>query len=466
MMYQQKFDQAVVIGGSIAGLLAARILSDHCQQVTILEKDNLYNAPGPRKGTPQSPQLHGLHQGGANVIHSLFPGLDLNNIPSVLPCDLGGETRWFFQGQWMPRFQSHVRMYWCDRHGFEYMIRQLVAALPNVKIESGYRVMELVQGEENGRLLGIAVRQAGSEQQLITADLIIDASGRGSRLPQWLNKLGYGKPHESTVKIDMGYAGCTYQLPPDVVPPWKALMIAAEAGVCSRMGVLQRLPNNQLKLAFAAWFGQQLPAEESEMIAFARSLAHPEIATWLEKAVPVTSVQHHKLPSNRWRHYEKLARWPENLMVLGDAVCSFNPTYGQGMTVVAQQAAALGDLLQQMEQGGLAPEALTRQFQKEVARVTENPWMVTTGEDLRFPEAEGERPLPARVVQGYMGRVLAVAQQDTKILHRFLEVMSFLREPTAMFAPEVILAVIKFHLRQSSQRWLRRKEAYVPSPTG
>lgn len=471
MQAEKTGSRAIVIGGSIAGLLAARVLADSMDEVIILEKDELPDQPTPRRGTPQSVQLHSIHHKGAEIIQELFPDLPWTfNACGVLPCDLGGDMRWFFFGEWMPRHHAGVTIYWCDRLRFEWAIRQRVAAYDNVRIISGCKVTALRTDTAQQRITGVAVQMAdgSTTTQALTADMVVDAAGRGSRVDQWLMQLGYPTVPESVVKIRFGDATRIYQLPDGYDPAWKALLISAKPGLSEKLGLIYRMPNNQIKVLLAGWFGDHPPADDEGFLAFARSLPQPDLYEQLRQATPVSPIHLHKLPSNQWRHYEQMVRWPEGLFVTGDAICSFNPSFGQGMTVAALQAVALGEQIRNATAHGqsLSQAGIARQFQQEAARIVQNPWMITTGEDLRFPQTEGPRPWSLLLMHRYLAGVFDAAHHDPRVAKRFLEVMTFLEEPPALFQPTIFFSVARLAMRKRMPQWtLSREEPQRSSAT-
>lgn len=460
--------RAIVIGGSIAGLLTARILSEHVNEIVVLEKDLLPDEPAPRRGTPQSAQLHSIHHKGADILQELFPDLvwDFEHC-GVMPCDLGNEMRWFFFGEWMKPARSDVFVHWCERPRLEWQIRQRVMALPNVTVMAGSKVTTLLTDEANGRVTGVSVRMAEqpADDQTLSADLIVDACGRGSRVDQWLAQLGYPQASEDEVKIDLGYACGYYQLPDDINPEWKALLISAKPGLSEKLGLIYRMPNNQIKASMAGWFGDHPPADHDEFLAYARSLPQPDLYDLLCEATPLTPIRTYKMPSNQWRRYDQLSRWPAGLFVIGDAICSFNPSFGQGMTVAALQAVKLGEMLrtQKQKRATLAEPGLAYHFQKQAAQIVNNPWMITTGEDLRFAKAEGPRPFSLSIMHRYLAQVFEVAHYNPTVAKQFLQVMTFLKEPPALFHPAVLLPVAHHWVGKMFHNMVRRSYRARPS---
>ena len=455
--------RAIVVGGSIAGLLAARVLADHINEVIILEKDILLDQPVSRRGIPQSEQLHSIHQKGAEIIQELFPDLAWDfETSGVVPCDLGSEMRWFFFGEWMEPARSDIFVHWCERPRLEWQIRRRVTAFPNVRIVDGCKVTTLLHADANSCITGVVMRTAEDPHtdQTLVADLVVDACGRGSRVDQWLTDLGYPEASEEEVKIDLGYACGYYQLPDDMNPAWKALLISAKPGLSEKLGLIYRMPNNQIKASMAGWFGDHPPADQDEFLAFARSLPQPDMYELLCKATPLTPIRTYKMPSNQWRRYDKQPRWPVGLFVIGDAVCSFNPSFGQGMTVAALQAVKLGELYHEQKRGNLTAPGLAHRFQKEAARIVNNPWMITTGEDLRFAKAEGPRPFSLSVMHRYLAQIFEIAHYNPAVAKQFFEVMTFLKKPSALFQPAMLLLVSRHVIGKMLRKpaMLERKE--------
>jgi 2-polyprenyl-6-methoxyphenol hydroxylase-like FAD-dependent oxidoreductase len=261
---------------------------------------------------------------------------------------------------------------------------------------------------------------------------VVDASGRGSRLPHWLEQLGCGAPPESEVKVDVGYASRFYRMtraPRD----WTALLCHPRHPD-TRCGVLLPVEDGRWLLTLVGWFGDHPPGRDPEFLDWARRLAVPDLADAVKDAEPLSEIALHRFPSNRRRHYERLGRFPDGLAVLGDAACSFNPVYAQGMATAALGAAQLDECLASARD--LA--GLSRRFQARLARVTDAPWLLATGEDFRSPKAEGTRPAWMPLLAWYTARVHELTWRDTFAAKRFLEVMHLVKRPSALFHPRIV----------------------------
>lgn len=422
---------AVVVGASLAGLLAGRALARHFDEVTILERDGLED-DGPRRGVPQARHVHVLLRGGLDALEGLLPGIGAEIDGHGVLADMSSDLWWFHFGVWKLRFPSGITSFFCDRPAFEAVIRRRVRETGNIRFRPGLAAEELLA--RGGRVVGV---RAGGEE--IAADLVIDASGRGSRAPHWLAGLGYPQPEVAEVGVDVGYATRTYRIPDGCEHPWKVMAIFPKPPGTRRVGMMYPISGGRMLVTLGGWCGDHPPTDDAGYTAFAATLPAPDIHRFIAAAEPLTPIVVHRFPSNLRRRYERCARWPEGFAVVGDAACSFNPIYGQGMSVCALQAAALGELLgaRSFRRPGFA-----RAFQKRVARLAATPWMLATGEDFRYPEATGTRPPGIRLLSRYFGQVLELSAQSPAIHRRFLQVMNFLAGPLVMFTPGVALRVL------------------------
>jgi 2-polyprenyl-6-methoxyphenol hydroxylase-like FAD-dependent oxidoreductase len=342
---QGTFDRhhAVVIGGSMAGLLAARVLSDHFEQVTIIERDRLTGDAEARKGVPQGRHVHGWLARGVAIMREYFPDL----FPTLaqdgaIPVGTEGLC-WNQLGVWMAPVRSPVKTLFQSRPFLEQHVRDQLTARDNVRIMDACEVSQLCA--HNDRITGIVLRyRSGKEhEEALSANLIVDASGRGSRAPQWLNSLGYGNVQETSVKIDIGYATRIYRCPAQLPANWKALLIFGRPPDDKRGGVIFPIQGGYWMVTLVGSLRDHPPDDEAGFLEFARSLAQPDLYEAIKHVEPVTPIAVYKYSANRWRHYEHMERLPEGFIIMGDAACSFNPVYGQGMSVAAIETQSLDD---------------------------------------------------------------------------------------------------------------------------
>ena len=436
---------AIVIGGSMAGLLAARVLSDHFVQVTIIERDRLTGDTEPRKGVPQGRHVHALLARGAVILGEYFPDL----FPTLasdgaIPVRIE-DVRWNQLGVWMAPVRSPLKNLFQSRPFLEQHVRDQLAIRENVRIIDACEVSQLCV--RNDRVTGVVLRHRTGEQheEELSADLVVDAGGRGSRAPQWLTSLGYGSVQETSVKIEVGYATRIYRCPAQLPSGWKTLFIYGKPPDDKRGGVIFPIQGGYWMVTLSGALRDYPPDDEAGFLAFARSLAQPDLYEAMKDAEPVTPIAVYKYSANRWRHYERMKRLPEGFIIMGDAVCSFNPVYGQGMSVAAIEAQTLDRCLreQKMFAGNNGVVGFTPRFQRAIARDIKTPWLLSTGEDLRYPGAEGKRSLSIRLLNRYMRRVIELAASDQRVAATVLRVRNLLRPLSTLFQPRIILAVLR-----------------------
>jgi 2-polyprenyl-6-methoxyphenol hydroxylase-like FAD-dependent oxidoreductase len=455
---QNTFDRrhAVVIGGSMAGLLAARVLSDHFAHVTMIERDQLINDAEPRKGVPQGRHVHALLARGAIIMGEYFPDLfpTLARDGAILVSTR--DVRWNQLGVWMAPVRSPFKISFQSRPFLEQHVREQLAARDNVRIMDACEVSQLCA--HNDRITGVILRSRAGErhEEELAADLVVDASGRGSRAPQWLNSLGYGQVQETSVKIEVGYATRIYRYPAHLPADWKGLFLYGRPPDDKRGGVILPIQGGYWMVTLGGSLRDYPPDDEAGFLEFARSLAQPDLYEAIKDAEPVTPVAMYKYSANSFRHYERMGRLPEGFIIMGDAACSFNPVYGQGMSVAAVEAQTLDRCLreQKMSAGNNSVASFSQRFQQAIAKDIKTPWLLTTGEDLRYPGAQGQRSLRTRLLNRYMRRVIELTASDPRMAATVLRVRNLLTPLRALFRPRIILAVLRQELTA-----VRRKPA-------
>jgi 2-polyprenyl-6-methoxyphenol hydroxylase-like FAD-dependent oxidoreductase len=454
---------AVVIGASMAGLLTARVLSEYFERVTLIERDRL-EGMGPRKGVPQGWQTHALLSKGAAVIEALFPDLFPALVEEgTIAADMGADLLWYQFGVDKVRFQSGIRIYSQSRPWLEAQIRQRVLRRANVCVLDGFEVVQLTPSTDTRRITGVQIRSVGGARHTeeVAADLVVDASGRGSQAPHWLKALGYPQVEEAVVKVDVGYTTRTYRRPKELPADWKILVIYCTPPQEQRTGLVQPIEGDRWSVSLSGWLKDYPPSEEAEFLEYARSLPNPALYELIKEAEPLTAAVSYRFAANRRRYYERMSRLPDGFVILGDALCSFNPVYAQGMTVAAIEVEMLQTCLQQRQHRQKDLSGLPRQFQKAVARTVSAAWMFTTSEDFRYPATEGKRPVGIGLFQWYTRRLLEAAAETPQLALRFYHVMHMLKPPTTLFAPRVLAAVLfrrKAALPTRDERLVRSKQ--------
>lgn len=438
--------RALVLGGSLTGLLAARALAPWFQEVTIVERDPLNGAQEWRKGVPQSRHVHVLLKRGEWILERYFPGLVRDLLASGSEqIDMVGDTRWYYFGGWKTPFRSGLQML-CQTRGFlEARVRARVLDDTRVAIRSDAEAIDLLFGGK--RIDGARIRDRRSgELEELRADLVVDATGRGSRAPQWLVEGGFAAPDVDQVHVNVCYASRFYRRPART-PGWKGLLVYPKPPG-TKLGVIIPVEGDRWMVTLVGWFGDQPGGSDAEFLAFAAALDVPELYHAIRDAEPVSDVALHRFPSNRRRRYERLDPSPEGFVAIGDAYCSFNPIYGQGMTTGAIGAETLDLCLRDARGPDLA--GFSRRFFRRLAQRIDPAWLMTTGEDLRSPEAVGERPRWLGLLHAYTERIHRLTWSNRLVSLRFLEVMHLTRGPAALLDPRVVLAALVFRPTRSS----------------
>jgi 2-polyprenyl-6-methoxyphenol hydroxylase-like FAD-dependent oxidoreductase len=438
----------VVVGGSMAGLLAARVLADHFERVTVVERDALSDSAQTRKGVPQGRMLHALMPRGLQIVERLFPGYGRElEAAGAVPVCIPTDSLILTPAGWLPREFAGWPLLSASRPLFEWAVRRRLKELPGVTILDRHDVAALLTSSDSRQVTGVTLRpldEAGTYQ--LAADLVVDASGRGSRAPAWLSDGGYGTPAKTQVDPNIAYASRIYRIPDGFSADWKLVMLTSKPPSMPRTGYLFPIEDGQWMVALMGAAGQHPPTDEAGFAAFTRSLRHPIIADVLAGAEPVTPIRgYHGTTNQLWR-FERMPRWPERFVVLGDAVCAFNPIYGQGLSTAAVAAETLDACLREQRRRRSAGDldGLARRFQRRLARRNADPWLLSTGEDLRFPTTTGMRVTAAtRLLHRYLDQVGATAIQDLATAHTLGEVMVMLARPTSLFAPQVLAAVAR-----------------------
>jgi 2-polyprenyl-6-methoxyphenol hydroxylase-like FAD-dependent oxidoreductase len=414
----------VVIGGGIGGLLAAHALTDRFDRVTVLERHRYpreTNSPAPpaRRGVPQSRCLHLLLAAGAAAFDELVPGWRPALVAlGAVPFDASADAAMYLPAGWLPRTPSGITTYACSRALLEDVLRHGFAEDSTVQVREDQKVLGLLSTERGERVTGVRTATDGSGEAAVVADLVVDASGRGSTLPDWIDRLPerLGLPVEETV-VESGtqYVSRWFHLEPGDAPDWHCLSIAPAPGTPLRSAMMLRAEQDRWGVVLLAPAGEPLPSDDTAFLDFAAGLGDGKLREALALAKPVSPIHHYGHASNRMRHYDRLTGWPAGLVALGDSVCALDPYFGLGMTVTARGAVLLGKFLDQ-ESSRIVSGC---EFQKQLASLNAQPWRLATGCD---PDGE-----PVARDEGYLGRLYEAAPKSSEIAQALLAVQHLLR---------------------------------------
>lgn len=439
--------QAIVLGSGIAGLMAARVLSDQFAQVVILEKDPLPKEVEDRRGIPQGRHAHAILARGLEGMETLFPGLQEDLLDQgAVSADVTADVLWYRSPGFKARFESGLVGLMLSRALLEHTLRLRVALLPNVRFVEGARVKGLLW--EGGQVRGAVFIQGEIEAEM-QADLVVDAMGRGSPSLAWLEAMGYARPQESKIPVDIAYASRIFRVEPGLFEAYlegaKGMSVSPLAPHEKRGGFLSVLEGDRFIVTLGGRLGEVPPADEAGWLEFAKSLPVPHFYQMARYAEPLTEITPFRFPANVLRHFERLSRFPAGFLVLGDALCAFNPVYGQGMTSAVLQAEAL----QQSHPAGAAklrhPASaaklrlegqgeLAQSFFRLAAQAVEAPWQLAAGADAAYlPGAQ-----PSEMGQ-YLERLHRLAETDREVARAFFEVAN-LKKPLAYLRSSEVVA--------------------------
>lgn len=440
MTEQTQNKSAIIIGASMAGLVTARVLSDHFEKVYLVERDPVHDKAESRKGQPQTHHIHILLASGLITLQNYFPGLvdDLKNGGATV-CDPGENMIWNCYGGYRSTFKIGMQIMFASRPFLEWKIRQQVLKLKNIELLDRCSVNQLLTDVSGKQITGIQITNKEGVATL-NADLVVDAAGRGSQSGKWLEQLGFKKPEESKVSCKTGYTSRIYKRNPESERGSNWLAITPEAPKEQKGGGAFPVEGNRWIVSLFGWHGDHAPYDEAGFEAFAKSLPAPDLFHIVSQSEPISDFFMHKFPCSLRRHYEKLDRFPQGYLVLGDAVCSFNPIYGQGMTSSILQAAAL-DMLLKKRKGKL--QDIARPYFRRVAHVIDTPWQIAVGEDFRYPQTTGKKRPGTAFINAYLTQVHRATHSDPVISKAFIEVLSMLRPPTYLFRPNIIGRVLR-----------------------
>lgn len=446
-------DHAVVIGASIAGLCAAKVLSDWYSQVTVYERDELPDTPTNRATIPQDRHLHLLMARGATELDTLFPGLLKDMVAAGVPMlenrpdciHLGAAGHVLGTGHTL---RDEFTAYVPSRPHLEWQLRSRVRDIDNVTI-ARRSVAEPRFDRARQRVTGVELDPAdgAGEQEFVAADLVVDAAGRGTRLPVWLEQWGYQRPIEETLDIGINYASHQFRMPDGLIAE-KVVVAGASHDESLGMGMLFYEDGTWVLTTFGV-ANAKPPRTFSEMVALAIRLLPPHFTDALSQAEPVGAPAFHAFPSSRWRRYDKLERFPDGIVPLGDAVASFNPTFGQGMTMTSLQAGHLRQALRSVNTD------LAGELSRATAKTTYPVWTMNAIGDVAFHHAGRSGPIPWwwRPTGSLFDQFLGAAETEPVLAEWFLRRFSLLDSLYMVPPPRIVGRAMAHNLRL----WLRER---------
>lgn len=439
---ETRWERAVVVGGGYAGLVTARVLADHFAEVLVLERDPVRSDTGVHPHVPQGYHAHALLARGGEALEGLFPGLRAELAELGAPVfDYGERINFLLPTGYAPATKVGIPVQTFTRDELERRLRQRVAALPAVRVLPATRC-ETVTASAPGRLDRVRYRTEGDDEATdVTADLVVDTSGRATSVDRWLTDAGLPVSAKTVVKAKITYTSALIERPPDDQQDFDVAYQMAFAPDVTRGGVVLAVEHHRWMCSLLGVDEHVPPTDDEGYLDFAHTLDNPRLAEQIKRGTRQGPVHRYTNPGNEWRLHHKNARWPERLIALGDALCVFNPVYGQGLTVAALEAELLGQLLARHRTGPTGLDGLSRAYQRAAARVIQVPWTMATSSDLMW--APGRQPLSARFAHWYNQQVFALAVHEPDVWARFVRVLNMTAPPTLLFRPAVLTKVVR-----------------------
>jgi 2-polyprenyl-6-methoxyphenol hydroxylase-like FAD-dependent oxidoreductase len=450
-------NSAVVIGASVAGLLAACALSNHFDQILILEREILPPPGQGRKAVPQGRHVHALLPGGLGAIEQLLPGFQAELVAGgAVRCDSMQDIRFVASGHEITRDAASATNILASRPYIEGPLRRRVLELPNVTLVDGTAVHGLQPTPDGMRVAGVRL-----SDDILTCDLVVVATGRAGQLPVWLDTLGFPTPAEEKLTVDIRYASRHFTIPDGYLGRDKLILIGAEPGRPRGMGLFAQEDGTWLLTLVGYGIAHKPPTDDAGYLEFLASVAPADVLAAVAAGRALDDGATYAFPASRRRRYEQLRQFPRGLVALGDAITSFNPVYGQGMSVAALQAVALREAL------SLGADRLSQRYFKETRRIVDTAWDLAIGSDLSLPEVHGERSILTRLSNAWVERILQAAEEDAYVAEAFGSVTDLLAPPTVLMQPRLIWRVVKNRRRKATDRakGARRLNRYPSTAT-
>ena len=435
--------QAAVIGAGIGGLAAAKAVAPHFEKLIVFDRDALPDEPAPRLGTPQARHTHLLLAGGCRALDRLFPGIELDFIAAgAVRTRMRREMRFEIPGfDPFPQRDLGFDQFLLSRPALELVCRRRVEREPNIEFKPRSRVTELIASPDNRSVAGVRFEDTRGTLGSVAADLVVDASGRASPTLGFLEAIGSSKPAAIEIGIDQAYATTVFETPDDAPTDWLGVLHQPTPPGSSRLGLVMPMEGSRWSVSLCVNHGETPPSDIDGFMAFAKSLRMPTIYNAIRSAKRVGDIARFGMPSSVRRAFDKLDRFPRGLVPLGDSVCRFPPTQGQGMSVAAQEAHVLASVLESRRRLGDPLGGLAESFFAEIQPLLETPWAVAMA-DLVYPQTRGERPPDFEEKLQYTRALMRLAAEDAETDRILSEVRALLRPWSALREPELASRVM------------------------
>ncbi len=435
--------QAVVIGAGMAGLGAARALAEFFERVIVLENDALPKESADRPGTPQSKHIHALLAGGLQALGRLFPGFEQSlSQAGAVRLRMGYDDRLELPGyDPFPQRDLGISLYSMTRPLLEFTVRKRLAEYRNVEIRERCRAQKFITGSGDKEVTGVRCENSDNRSESLQADLVVEASGHGSLTEALLSSIGWPLPEETWIGVDVGYATALFDIPDDAPPDWMGFRTFPNYPHNKKRASILPVEGRRWIITLGGRYDEKPPGDQDGFLIFAQRLRTPTVYNAIRHAKRASEIARFGFKGSSWRHFERLEKFPHGLLPLGDAICRFNPIYGQGMSVAILEAELLKRLLtaRGAESDGLA--GLAAAFFAEATKLIDTPWWTAAIPDFIDPRAKGQRPPDLEDTLKFSAALLKLAAQDAAVHKLLIEVQNLLKPRGAYRDPELIRRV-------------------------
>lgn len=434
-------ERAIVVGGSIAGMAAAKVLSAYYRNIVIFDGDRPGDKPGARKTVPQGRHVHGLLKGGEAALSRIFPGITDRLVAlGAVKASFSRDVRWYLGKHWLPRFDADIPIYFQTRPLLESVIRDQLAGIENVETRFGMKAAGYIVDEARNHICAVATIEENGLERHWPADLVIDASGRGGLLPQWLKQQNAGPVPEERSVVALGYASCLFRPPDGIADDWKSILIYPSGPEQLRGATLVTVEDGRWLLTLAGYHGDHPKSNIADFLEFARNLPVPDIYEAIKDASVQGEIILHKFPYGFKRRYNRMPDFPTGIFPLGDVNASLNPLFGQGMSSAFLQALALEAVLSHPAQAAALDFTAARDsYFKQVDDILKTPWDLALGEDFKFPQTSGNRP-PLLPIKNML-KSLIIQSASISVIEKFYSVVHLIEKQKVFYRPGTILRI-------------------------
>ncbi|WP_053362363.1 FAD-dependent monooxygenase [Bacillus sp. FJAT-27251] len=437
-------EKVIIIGGGMAGKLAARVLSDVFQEVIILEKDSETLTPAPRNGVPQGKHIHALLHAGEHGLEKLFPGVtDCFHSSGAVKINSTKDLAWYHHGVWKFRYDGGYTTTLQTRPHLEWHIDQHIHKISNIKVLYNHSVTRYVYQDQENRIAGVEGRDSSDSRFTLLADLVVDASGASSLSSRWFNAHDIHIPTDK-VEIGLTYASQLVELPDNKNRDWKIKLLYPNPPAEKIAGSISNVEGNRYLVTFIGYHdeidGKEILKDERALLELARKLPKSDIHEELQTAKALSSVSVFRVPHILWRKVDKAQNLPEGLLLIGDSLCRIDPFFGQGMSIAVLEALALQDIFQNQQR---PQQKSINAFHKKAGNIIAPIWNMVLTEDFRYPATKGKKPFGLPFLQWYAKNIFLLSSENPKIYDGFIKVMNLKRPMTILMHPKILIRVLK-----------------------